>query len=294
MNKFFGSKASIFIFAFPALLLFTAFVVYPLIPQIVISFQEHDGFAMHSWVGFDNYVETLTSKNFWSAEKNTMIIVLISIFVALPISLFLALVLDSQSERIRRFFKATILFPAVLSVTVISQMWVAIYDPKWGALNSILRSIGLDAWTHSWLSEKETVMYCIAFAFLYQYIGLNALLFYSGIKSIPKSYFEAARIDGAGFMAASIRITIPLLQEVIKYVLVISTLGSMGLYSYIRVMTSGGPGRLSRTVVYEMFFTAFSKSNFGLGSAIAVLFVLQCLFVSFVINRYIARDKITY
>jgi multiple sugar transport system permease protein/raffinose/stachyose/melibiose transport system permease protein len=137
-------------------------------------------------------------------------------------------------------------------------MWVAIYDPKWGALNSILRSMGLTLGPAP-ASEKDTVMYCIAFAFLYQYIGLNALLFYSGIKSIPKSYFEAARIDGAGFMAASIRITIPLLQEVIKYVLVISTLGSMGLYSYIRVMTSGGPGRLSRTVVYEMFFTAFSK-----------------------------------
>ncbi len=294
MKKFFGSKLSIFVFAFPALALFTAFVVYPLIPQIIISFQKHDGLASQGWVGLDNYTEVLKSESFWSAQKNTIIIVLLSVFVALPISLLLALILDRQSERVRRFFKASILFPAVLSVTVIAQMWVAIYEPQWGALNSVLTSLGLENWTHSWLSEKDTVVYCIAFAFLYQYIGLNALLFYSGIKSIPKSYFEAARIDGAGFFTTSFKITIPLLQEVVKYVLVISTLGSMGLYSYIRVMTAGGPGRLSRTVVYEMFYTAFSKSHFGVGCAIAVLFVIECLFVSLLINRLVARKKIEY
>lgn len=294
MKRFFGSKLSIFVFAFPGLLLFTVFVVYPLIPQIIISFQEHDGFAMKSWVGIENYIEVLNSKAFWSAQQHTLIIVLLSVFVALPLSLLLALVLDRQSERVRRFFKASILFPAVLSVTVIAQMWVAIYEPEWGALNSILTSIGLEGWTHSWLSEKSTVVYCVAFAFLYQYVGLNALLLYSGIKSIPKSYFEAAIIDGAGFFKVATKITIPLLQEVIKYVLVIATLGSMGLYSYIRVMTAGGPGRLSRTVVFEMFYTAFSKSDFGVGSAIAVLFVIECLFVSFFINRYIAREKIEY
>ncbi len=294
MKRFFGSKLSIFVFAFPGLLLFTVFVVYPLIPQIIISFQEHDGFAMKSWVGVQNYVDVLHSKAFWSAQKNTLTIVLLATFVALPISLLQALILDRQTERVRRFFKASILFPAILSVTVIAQMWVAIYEPQWGALNSILTSVGLENWTHSWLSEKGTVVYCVAFAFLYQYIGLNALLLYSGIKSIPRSYFEAAVIDGAGFFKMAIKITIPLLQEVLKYVLVISVLGSMGLYSYIRVMTAGGPGRLSRTVVFEMFYTAFAKSDFGMGSAIAVLFVIECLVVSFFINRYIAREKIEY
>jgi ABC-type sugar transport system permease subunit len=294
MNKYFRSRLAIFIFAFPALALFTTFVIYPLIPQIIISFQKHDGYAMQAWVGLSNYIETFKSSSFWLAQKNTLIILALQTFIGLPISLLLALVLDRQSEGIKRFFKAAILFPAILSVTVIGQMWIAIYEPQWGALNSILNSIGLENLTRSWLSEKGIVIYSIAFAFIYQYIGLNALFFYSGIRSIPRSYFEAAYIDGAGFFQTSFKITIPLLQEVIKYVLVLSSLGTLGLYALVRVMTAGGPGKLSRTIVYEMFNTAFSKSQFGLGSSIAVIFVIQCIFVSLIISRYVARKKIEY
>ncbi|WP_273323486.1 carbohydrate ABC transporter permease [Vallitalea guaymasensis] len=294
MNKYFSNKLSIFVFAFPALALFTLFVVYPIFPQISISLQEHDGFSSKGFVGLANYFNVFKSSSFWLANKNTLIIVAMSVLITLPFSLILALLMDIQTVRIRRFFKATSVFPAVLSVTVIAQMWIAIYEPQWGLLNSLLSTVGLENLTQEWLSNRGTAIICIAIAFLWQYIGLNTLLFYTGIKSIPKTYYEAALLDGAGFIKSSIYITIPLLQDVVKYVLVISTLGSMAQFAHVRIMTAGGPGDMTRTVIYQMYYSAFSKSDFGEGSAIAVIFIIQCLIITFFINRYVAKERIEF
>jgi len=294
MNKLYGNKLAIFIFAFPALLLFTVFVIYPIFPEVLISFQKNDGFRNMGYVGLKNYIDVLKNDTFWRANLNTFVIVLLSTFVALPVSLILALVMDRLSESIRRFFKASSVLPAVLSVTVIAQMWIAIYEPMWGLLNSILRALGLDSLALAWLADSRTVVPAIAVAFLWQYLGLNALLFYTGIKAIPKTYYEAALIDGAGFIKSSIKITIPLLQDVTKYLLVLSILGCMAQFAHVRIMTAGGPGDISRTVIYHLYYRAFSASDFGQGCAIAILFVIECLVLTFLINKFVAREKIEF
>lgn len=294
MNNCYKSRWAVFIFAFPALLIFTVFLVYPLIPEILISFQEHDGYNSYGFVGLENYISVFKSSTFLKAHINTFIVVGLSLFVATPLSLILALVIDKQSERVKTFFKFTSVFPAVMSVTVISQMWKAIYEPEWGLLNAILNKLGLPNLAHIWLTDRSTVMICIAVTFLWQYIGLNMLLFYSGIKSIPNDYYEAAQLDGAGFWQASWNITIPLLKNVSKYVVTVSTLGSMGMFAYVKAMTAGGPGDASRTVMYQMYYLAFGTSEFGKGSAIAVIFIIECLIISFVINKVFRDENLTY
>lgn len=285
---------AIFIFAFPALFLFTIFVIFPIFPEILISFQKNDGFRNMGYIGFENYTNVLQDKTFWRANYNTIVIVILSTFVGLPISLIFALTMDRLSEPMKRFFKASSVFPAVLSVTVIAQMWIAIYEPMWGLLNTVLRTFHLDNLALAWLSDSRTVVLAISVAFLWQYLGLNALLFYTGIKAIPKTYYEAAIIDGAGFIRTSIKITIPLLQDVTKYLLVLSILGSMSQFSHVRIMTGGGPGDFSRTVIYQLYYKAFSASDFGQGCAIAIIFVIECLILTFIINRFVAREKIEF
>ncbi len=294
MNKYNGNRLAIFIFSFPALLLFTAFVIYPIIPEIGISFQNNDGFKSLGYVGFKNYIDVLKDAAFWRSNLNTLIIVLVSTLLGLPLSLLLALVMDRLGNSTRRFFKATSVFPAVLSVTVIAQMWIAIYDPMWGLIDSVLKALGLENLALAWLSDQRTVVLAITVAFLWQYIGLNALLFYTGIKAIPKTYYEASLIDGAGFLKTSLKITIPLLQDVTKYILVLSMLGCMSQFAHVRIMTGGGPGDISRTVIYQLFFKAFSASDFGQGCAIAIIFVMECLLLTYMINRFVAREKIEF
>lgn len=294
MKKFYSNKRAIVLFAAPTLLLFTLFVVYPLIPQLIISTQQHNGIRPLQSVGLANYRAVLTSREFWGALWNTFRLVCYNLLIGLPISLILALTLDHMTSGMRRYFKTASFMPAVLSVTVIAQMWIAIYQPRWGVLNGVLRAVGLDQLARPWLSDLKTVLPAVGFAFLWQYIGLNMVIFYTGIKSIPNSYHEAALIDGANNLQTKIYIVIPLLQDIIKFLLIISVMGCMRQFEHVKIMTGGGPGSASRTIVYELFYVAFTTSEFGKGCAVAIVFVVLCLAVNIVINRFVAREKIEF
>lgn len=245
-------------------------------------------------MGFKNYIDILSQLNFWKANGNNLIILILLILIFIPLSLILALVLDHQGAGLRRFFKISSVLPSMLSITVAAQMWVAIYEPQWGLLNSFLKAVHLEGLANQWLSNVKTVMPSIAIPILWQYIGFNMLIFYAGVKSIPKSYYEAALIDGAGFLKSSWHITIPLLQDVTRYILTISVLGIMAQFAHVRVMTAGGPGGRSETVIYQLYHVAFNQMDFGKGCAIAVLFVLECLILTFVINSLVAKEKIEF
>ena len=289
-----SSKGAVYVFALPGLLLFTVFTVLPILPEILVSFQNHDGFMSSGWVGLDNYFQVLQSDPFWIANANTFMVVLLSLFVALPISLFFAILLTKHTDKMKTFFKFSTVFPAVLSVTVICQMWVAMLEPQWGLINSILKGLGFDSLATDWLTNKKTVMPSVSFAFLWQYVGLNMLLFYAGIKAIPKHFFEAAQLEGLGFWRANYHITIPLLKDIIKYVVIISTMGSMAMFAHTRVMTNGGPGNASRTVMYQMYYVSFSTSEFGVGCAIAIFFIIECLLLTVLINKTFSDEVIEY
>lgn len=294
MNYYFKNKKAMLLFALPGLLLYTLFVVFPLIPEFIISFQKHNGVTSSGFVGLENYKWVLTNPRFWIGNKNILIVMACSTLIGLPISLLLAVLLDFQGRKMRRFFRTVSFIPAVLAVTVISQIWIGIYNPQWGLVNTVLRGLGLESWSRAWLSNEHTALISVAIAFIWQYIGFNMVLFYAGLKSIPKTYYEAALIDGAGPIRSTLKITIPLLQDIIKYVLVISVLGCMGLYVHIKMMTNGGPGDASMSVIYLLFNTSFKDLEFGRGSAIAILFLMECVAVAGVINRFVAREKIEF
>ncbi len=293
MKRFFNKKAMI-VFALPALLVYSAFVIFPLFPQILISFQEHNGITSEGWVGLDNFRWVFENERFWKSNLNVLFVIAVSTLIGLPISLILALVLDFQRKTTRRLFKTVAFIPSILSVTVLAQMFTAILNPQWGLVNTILENIGLEELATSWLTDENTAMPAIAFVFIWQYLGFNMVLFYAGLKSIPNTYFEAALIDGAGPVKSSIFITIPLLQEVVKYVLLISVLGCMALYTHVLLLTKGGPGDTSMTPIYVLFDVSFKAMDFGRGCAIAVVYLIECVFISFIINKFVARTKVEF
>ncbi|GAA0807690.1 sugar ABC transporter permease [Faecalicatena orotica] len=294
MKSFYSKRAKL-VFILPGFILFTVFVIYSIVPCFIMSLQNHNGAASLGWVGIENYVTTLKSPAFWAAHKNTYWLLALELLVGIPGSLLLALMLDRAGKAAKAIYRFAALFPIVLSVAVVGKFFVlGIFDTNVGLLNSILNSVGLENLTRSWLSDSKTVMTCIAIAYIWQYLGMNSLLFYTGIRTIPGEFYEAALIDGAGFLKASIHITIPLLQDVLKYVLIGATIGTLGMYSQIAIMTRGGPGRASRTVIYEMFYQAFKTNRFGYGCAIALLFLLECIFWAFIINKFVAREPIEY
>ena len=294
MRSFYTKRAKL-LFLLPGFVLFTLFVTYSIVPCFMMSLQDHNGAASLGWVGIENYLTALKSPAFWTAHKNTYWLLAIELLLGIPGSLLLALMLDRAGRRAKGIYRFAALFPVVLSVTVVGKFFIlGIFDTNVGLLNTVLKAVGLGHLTRSWLTDPDTVMTCVAVAYVWQYLGMNSLLFYTGIRTIPKEFYEAAQLDGANFLQASFHVTLPLLQDVFKYVLIGATIGTLGMYSQIAVMTKGGPGRASRTVIYEMYYQAFETGRFGYGCAIALLFLLECLFWAFVINRYVAREPIQY
>lgn len=292
MDRYLSKKWIILVFISPALILFCVFILYPMLPTIYTSFFEYDGFKVGKFVGLQNYTRTLTDPVFWHAVSNTAKIVLLQTLVAGPVSLILALLITLCSEKLKRYVKISYFMPTVLNITVICLMWKMVFQPNWGILDTLLEKLGLGFLIHTWLIEEGTAIWCIAAVFVWQYIGYNMILLYSGIRSIPESYIEAAKVEGASFFQTSIYITIPLLQEIIKFVLIISTAGTLGMFSHVQVMTNGGPGDLIRTIVYQLYYKAYQSQLFGEANAIAVLFALLGIAVFLIISRLVARERV--
>lgn len=292
MNKILSKKWVIFLFITPALLIFGTFILYPMLPTIYTSFFEYNGFKIGEFVGLENYIATFKDPTFWKAALNTLKIVLLQFFIGGPLSLLFALLLNLCGERLKRYVKISYFMPTVLNVTVICMMWKMIFQPNWGILDTVLTKLGMEDLIKTWLIDEETAIWCIAIVFVWQYIGYNMILLYSGIRSIPETYIEAAKVEGAGFVQRCIYIIIPLIQEIIKFVLIISMAGTLGMFAHVQVMTNGGPGDLTRTLIYQMYYKAYQAQSFGEANAIAVLFAIFGILVFMLINRFVARERI--
>lgn len=292
MKKALSNKWTIAFFMLPAFIIFTVFVIYPLFPEVKMSLYEFNGLSYGDFVGLDNYKATLSDPRFWTACLNSLKVVIVGVGFGVPCEILLALVLDRViSKTSKTIYKLFAFFPAVLSVTVISQLWLAIYNSEWGLINSFLRSVGLGSLQQLWLGDSNLAIWSIGFAFIWQYLGINSMIIYAGIKTIPESYYEAALLDGAGFWDISFKITIPLLSEIIRYIIVVSFLGSIGEFARIKIMTAGGPGVATRTIIYQLYQKTFADANFGEGCAIGLMFLLFCSAIVMIINWFYSRKE---
>lgn len=294
MNKVLGNKLVITLLVLPALLLFTIFIVFPLIPTVIASLQKTDGIVVSGFVGLDNFKKMFKDPVMWASDLNSFKVVAANVLVGMPLSLLLALFINEQGKKVRNFVKVGSFIPAVLSITVICQMWRMILQPRWGILDSLLKMVGLNSLITNWLTNPNTALNAVIVTFLWQYIGYNMVLFYAGIKSIPEKYYEACLLEGANFFHRNWYITLPLLQETIKFVTILSVLGSVSMFGQVSIMTNGGPGDISRTIVFHMFNKAFVYQDFGGGNAIAIFIALQGLLLIIFMNRILAKKRIEY
>lgn len=285
-------KLIFLLFISPAIIIFSAFIIYPLITTIYRSGFEFNGFKLGDFLLFDNYTATLKDPTFWHANVNTIKMLAVQLLFCGPLSYLLALLINERGPKFRKYFKIAVFMPAVLNVAVIALMWKMFLQPDWGVLDVLLTKLGLQQFIISWLQDKTYAIWVIGGVVLWQYIGFNMLYFYAALRSIPSSYYEAAKVAGANFWQRAFMISIPLTQEVIKFVLIISITGTMQIFTQIQLLTNGGPGDLTRSLVYQMYYKAFKLMNFGEAGAIAVLFALETYIMVLLVNKFVAREKI--
>lgn len=291
MQKLLGNKKAIFIFVFPAFFLFTAIVIVPIFFSVCYSTLDWDGISNGTFIGLKNYIRLFQNNTdgFPRAVLNSFILALLSVFIQLPIALTLALVLAREIKG-EKFFRTVFFVPVIISTVVIGQLWIKIYNPGYGLLNTILKGIGLDNLAGRWLASTEQALGCVFAVIVWQYIGYHMLIMYASAKSISPEIYESALIDGANELTIALRISIPLMKPIIRVCITFAVIGSFKSFDLIYVMTGGGPLHATEVPTILMYNSIFYRYRYGYGSAMAIFIILECLVFTLAINKLLKKD----
>ncbi|CAH1196805.1 MULTISPECIES: carbohydrate ABC transporter permease [Paenibacillus] len=292
MDKVMSNKKMIALYVLPSLLLILVLVYIPILLTGYYGLHEWNGIGAMKFIGLDHYKELLQDSVFWSSAWHSL---LLAFFSGLSLIIYLAVAMV-VAGRIKgaNLFRKIYLVPMLLSSVAIAQLWLRMYHPTNGVINSFLTSIGFED-PPAWLADPSLVLIALFIPILWQYAGFYILIYYSALKNIPTSLEEAAKIDGATGIQIALRIKLPLIMEVIKVTIVLSLVGSLKYFDLIYVMTGGGPNGSSEVMASYMYSEAFKSYDFGYGSAIGFFLLIICLVVTWIIRKLTAtKDTIQY
>lgn len=287
-----SNKKIIALYVMPALLLILAIVYIPIVLTGYYGLNKWNGIGALTFIGLDNYQALIKDQTFWNSAWHSLQLALFST-LSLIIYLAIAMVLAARIKG-ANLFRKIYLIPMLLSSVAIAQLWLRIYHPTNGIVNSLLESIGI-ANPPAWLAEPSLVLFALFIPILWQYAGFYILIYYAALKNIPTSLEEAAKIDGASALQIAWKIKLPLAMEVIKVTIVLAVVGSLKYFDLIFVMTDGGPNGSSEVMASYMYHQAFRAYDFGYGSAIGFFLLVICLVITWVIRKLTAtKDSIQY
>ncbi len=258
----------------PALTLIGVFFVLPVAAGLLLSFTDFDVYTIAHpdrprFVGLANYAHLAHDPRFWTALRNTLYFVAVGGPLSLGVSLGAALLLEARLARFRGFFRTVYFLPVVTTLVAVAVVWRDLYHPRHGLLNHVL-GLGVD-----WLGDPRWAMPAIILLAVWKNFGFNMVIFLAGLQAIPERLYDAARLDGANAWQQLRHVTLPMLAPTLAFVAVITGIGYLQLFAEPYVMTQGGPGSSTTSVVLLMYEEGFRWWNMGVGSAIAfVLFAI--------------------
>lgn len=267
-----SSRWKIALMVLPALLLFTAFFVYPVLYAMAYSLTDAAGFSGARFNGVHNYIALTDDPFFWLSLKNTLLILVLSVTFLVPASFGLA-VLMQHKVRAAGALRALLFGPAIVAPILVGLVWVFILDPRVGLLNRVLEPIGIPP--VEWIGGDSLTPYSIAAVFSWASIGFAMTIFYAGLQLLPTEVMEASTLDGATRWQQLRFVTIPMMRETIGIVSLLLITNVFKIFELVYMLTGGGPVHRSETLVSYMYFVTFTDQRYGAGMAIAVVvFVL--------------------
>ncbi|QFT89489.1 Lactose transport system permease protein LacF [Bacillus sp. THAF10] len=276
-----------YLFIAPAVILFSVFMLYPILHSFVLSFQTSTGGAME-FNGLDNYKRLLTDQIFWKAMKNTFIILIIQVPIMLFLALILATLLNSAMLKIKGLFRVSFFLPAVTSLVAYSIIF-SIMLMNDGVINQLINALGLKS--IPWLSDPFWAKASLIIAMTWRWAGYNMVIYLAALQNISDEIYEAASMDGAGKIRQFFSITIPQLKPVILFTAILCTIGTLQLFDEPFVLTKGGPSDATLTLGMYLYQTGFRYFDFGYASTIAYVIVVLIAIVSFIQFKVTGDDK---
>lgn len=280
----------IYLLISPFFILYGIFGVFPILFSFYLSFHKWNGSGEMKYVGLAYYQYLLRDGTFLLSIRNTLIIWIISTIPMVLLAIVIAFVLNAEYLKGKTFFRVVYYLPNITSTVAVAIVFANIFGNKYGILNFFLQKIGFDP--VQWLSLRFGVQFAIAMVVIWRWTGYNAIILLAGLQKIPYSLYEAAKIDGASTFQIFRRITVPLLNPVIQFVVVTSTIGGWQLFAEAQMLVGqdGGIGKSGLTVVLYLYNMAFKQSQFGYGSAISWGLVVIIGVFSLINWRMIRRE----
>ena len=282
--------AEIALLAGPAVVMFVAFVIFPVLMAAYYGFFKWKGYGVPTdFVGLQNYITILQDPTFHDALKHNGFIVVMSLVMQGPAAVVLALLLNRRM-RGRSIIRVLIFVPYVVSEVIVGTGWSLMLQTT-GAVNGFLEKIGLEGWAVDWLSDPDIAIWSLMIIITWKYVGFAVILFLAGLQSIPEELHEAAAIDGASYWQAQRSITLPLLGPTLRIWAFLSIIGSLQLFDLVYIIwgqyVSATAG--TSTMATYMVLNGRNAANYGFGNAVAVVLFLISLVIALTYQRFVLR-----
>ena len=281
------------VLSLPALIILFLFVVYPFLTAVLESFTNQSLQSLlhpetKKFVGLDNYRELFAGGDFIRALKNTLYFVAVVVPVQTALALLLAVIVNGAGLW-RRLLRVSFFLPVITSMAVLSVVWTLLYNPSFGAFNSLLGFLGMGA--QPFLDSPGQAMPCIIVMSIWQGVGFQMMVFLGGMQVIPRQLYEVARVENANSWQQFRYITFPLLVNTTVFVVFITTIFAFKLFVQPHLITHGGPLGSTQTLILMLYDEAFTIGRYGKASAVAVVFFLIVLVVTLIQKRFLPREQ---
>ncbi|MFE5408283.1 carbohydrate ABC transporter permease [Microbacterium sp. NPDC056569] len=281
-----------FLMAAPAVVVFLAMFIVPMILAFVLSLTDWNGYSVNlNFIGFENYLHAFQNPRTVNAAIFTFVVALIGTVLCNVIGLATA-VLIAGPGRPNTLMRTVFFYPYIISALIIGFLWSAMLAPQ-GVVNSLLAQAGIPALP--FLTDVTFAKASVILTIVWSHFGFNMILFLAGIKSVPAEYYEAATVDGATRWQQFRSVTLPLIAPVLTVNLVLTLVGLLKTYDIVLALTDGGPAGSTQTIVYQVLKDSFAQANLGFGAAqsVILLIVTAVLGLSVTLARRGAEKKVT-
>jgi ABC-type sugar transport system permease subunit len=270
-------KIAPYIYISPFFILFSIFLLYPVLDSFYLSFHKQQGVSVPQFVGLQNYMNLAVDPRFKQSVINTTGYALGSVFLLSPLAFILAIVVHSRLVpwlNLKSFYRLAFFVPLLTSAVVASLMFGILYDFQSGLINNYLVSWFGESARVGWVRDPDVALFSIILLLIWKFTGLNSLYFLAGLQNVPRELEEAAAIDGANWWTTLTRVTIPLMKPVILFVVIQAINGSYQIFAEPYLLTGGGPQDRSLSMVQYLYNTGFSYFNLGYAASIGYTLVV--------------------
>lgn len=277
-----------YFFVAPSMLGFLVFGLYPMVDNIILSFQQFS-FLGNSWVGLQNYSDMFADEIFQKSLVDTFLYFIGIVPLSLFISVLIGILIYQHVPFVQTVLKTAYYMPVVASGVVLSLIWTFLYDPAFGPLTYLIQQL------HGphilWLSDPNLALWSLVLMIHSTGHGASIILVVAALGAVPEQLYEAAKIDGASRFQQAVSITLPLLKPVIAYIVIIGTISTFQIFTEPYIMTKGGPDWATSSLSYYIYYEGFQElAHWGLGASAAMLMLVVTVVLAIVQFRFLASD----